>query len=194
MRREEFISELRKKLKRLPKDEIENVISYYNEYFEDCEKSDEEAIKELGSPSLIASQILADYAFDDKKEKRGFGYKILLIILAILAAPIGFPLAVAAVAVLCTIAVAVGLVVFTLGVVVIAFFIAGIGTCIGGAAVVFQGPATSIFYIGAGLVIVGLSILLSCGIKNLLPKMYLYIQNIASGLLTKFIKNKKRGE
>ena len=194
MKKEQFISELKRKLNRLPKDEIENVISYYNEYFEECGKDDEEVIGELGSPSLIASQILADYAFDDKKENKTWGYRILLIILAIFAAPIGLPIAIAAVCVLFAIVVSIGAVIFALGIATISIFIAGIFSCVGGLAVIFQGPATSMFYIGTGMIIVGISILFALGIKNLLPKAYLYVQDIASVLLSKFNKGKNKGE
>ena len=61
-----FMSILKKKLKRLPKEELYNVTNYYEEYFQDSNKSEEEVIAELGSPSIIASQILSDYAISDK--------------------------------------------------------------------------------------------------------------------------------
>lgn len=194
MTREQFLLGLRKKLKRLPKSEIENIISYYNDYFEDSEKSDEEVIKELGSVSSIASQILADYAFDDKKQSRGMGHKIVLIILAIFAAPVGLPLAAAAVAILFSIVVVIGSVLLALAISVFAFFVAGVAVCIGGIAVIFQGPATSVFYIGAGFIILGLCILLVCAIKNLVPKAYLYVQHVAASLLAKFNRRNKKGE
>lgn len=194
MTREQFLMELRKKLKRLPKDEIDNVMTYYIEYFEDCDKTDEEAVRELGSPSAISSQILANYAFDDKKESGGIANKILLIILAIFAAPVALPLAIAGVGVLFAIAVAIGTVLLALIITVIAFFAAGVGVCIAGAAVIFQGPATSVFYIGAGLIILGISILCVYGIKELIPKAYLYMQDISSFVIAKLNRNKKMGE
>lgn len=194
MTREQFLMELRKKLKRLPKDEIENVMTYYKEYFEDCDKTDEEAVKELGSPSAISSQILANYAFDDKKESSGIGYKILLIVLAIFAAPVALPLAIAGVAVLFAIALSIGAVLLALIITVIAFFAAGIGACIAGAAVIFQGPATSMFYIGAGLIILGISIICVYGIKELVPKAYLYMQDISCAVIAKLNKNRNKGE
>ena len=35
MNQESFLLELKKKLRRLPKDEIDNILLYYKEYFED---------------------------------------------------------------------------------------------------------------------------------------------------------------
>ena len=125
MNQEQFLLDLKKRLRKLPKDEIDNILLYYKDYFEDSEKDYEEVIKDLGSTSAIASQILADYAFDDRKEKRGIGYKVLLIILAILAAPVGFPLAIAGVAILLAIAVSIGAVLLAFGAVAAGFCIAG---------------------------------------------------------------------
>lgn len=50
-------------LYKLPRHEIDDAIAYYNEYFEEAGPDQEQAvIKELGTPSKIATQIKADYA------------------------------------------------------------------------------------------------------------------------------------
>ena len=49
---------MRKYLKRLPKDDYENAMEYFTEYFDDA-GNDEEAIRELGSPREAASDLLA---------------------------------------------------------------------------------------------------------------------------------------
>ena len=58
MNRETYLKELRKYLKRLPKDDYENAMEYFTEYFDDA-GNDEEAIRELGSPREAASNLLA---------------------------------------------------------------------------------------------------------------------------------------
>ena len=58
MNRETYLKELRKYLKRLPKDDYENAMEYFTEYFDDA-GNDEEAIRELGSPREAASDLLA---------------------------------------------------------------------------------------------------------------------------------------
>lgn len=186
MNQESFLLELKKKLRRLPKDEIDNILLYYKEYFEDSEKSDEEVIQELGLPSSIASQILAEYAFDDTKQNRGKGYSIFLIILAIFAAPIGIPLAIGGIILLFAMLIVIAALLICFAAVVFSFLAAGIAVCIGGVAVILESPATSIFYIGAGLVIIGLSILLAYGIKKIIPKLYSYIKDISIYLISKF--------
>ncbi|MGN0143960.1 MAG: DUF1700 domain-containing protein [Clostridium sp.] len=191
MNQERFLSELKKKLRKLPKDEIDNILLYYKEYFEDSEKSEEEVIKELGSPSSVASQLLAEYAFDNTKQSHEKGFTAIFIILAILAAPIGIPFAIAAIVLLFAAIMVIGAILISFAAVIFAFFAAGVTVCIGGAAVILKGPATAIFYIGAGLIIIGLSILLAYAIKKILPRVYSYIHNICMHLIYKFNRKNK---
>lgn len=58
MNREQYLKELRRYLKRLPKDDYENAMEYFTEYFDDA-GNDDEAIRELGSPREAASELLA---------------------------------------------------------------------------------------------------------------------------------------
>jgi uncharacterized membrane protein len=61
--RKEFLRKLQLELYKLPRHEIDDAIAYYNEYFEEAGPDQEQAvIKELGTPSKIATQIKADYA------------------------------------------------------------------------------------------------------------------------------------
>lgn len=63
MNRKEFLRKLQLELYKLPRHEIDDAIAYYNEYFEEAGEDQEQAvIKELGTPSKIATQIKADYA------------------------------------------------------------------------------------------------------------------------------------
>jgi uncharacterized membrane protein len=61
--RKEFLRKLQLELYKLPRHEIDDAIAYYNEYFEEAGPDQEQSvIKELGTPSKIATQIKADYA------------------------------------------------------------------------------------------------------------------------------------
>ena len=130
MNRETYLKELRKYLKRLPKDDYENAMEYFTEYFDDA-GNDEEAIRELGSPREAASDLLAallnqktgdasSSTFSDASDtkadgdgRRGRRFRagdpvpeakekssplsiLLIACLAICAAPIAAPLALAA--------------------------------------------------------------------------------------------------
>ena len=58
MNREEYLKRLSFLLKDLPKEEIEDAIAYYEDYFEEAgEEKEEQVIKELGSPEKIAKMI-----------------------------------------------------------------------------------------------------------------------------------------
>lgn len=66
MNKNQFISELKIKLKYLPEHELDDTLSYYEEYFKDVHMDDDIDVElELGSPSKLASQILSDYAVKD---------------------------------------------------------------------------------------------------------------------------------
>ena len=64
MTKYEFETELKKKISRLPADEIKRVIEYYGELFEDMAergKSERDIIAEFGNPSDVAYKILSEY-------------------------------------------------------------------------------------------------------------------------------------
>ena len=69
MTKEQFITTLRRELKKLPPEEIVAATEYYEEYFDEAfggEPGDPGAearlIEELGSPKTVASQIKSEYA------------------------------------------------------------------------------------------------------------------------------------
>lgn len=62
MRKEEFLDQLRRALEgKTPPEELEDVLSYYEEYFADAgEDREEEAAQELGSPQAVAARLLEE--------------------------------------------------------------------------------------------------------------------------------------
>lgn len=99
MNRNEYMKELELALKRLPKPEREEAISYYNEYFDDAGPEREaEVIEELGEAKGIAAQIVKEVALKRLEEpkperaaRKGFS-TLWIVLLALCAAPIGLPL------------------------------------------------------------------------------------------------------
>jgi len=64
MNKKEFLLELERHLNRLPKNEREEILQDYNEYFMSAEaegKSDSQIIAALGSPKQLAKELLADF-------------------------------------------------------------------------------------------------------------------------------------
>lgn len=108
MNRSEFISSILKYLKRIPQEEKQEVERYYNEIFDDANIGLEDEIpNSYGEPKTIALEILSGLGNQFREESPQLGsekneysknnnskkYSILIIILAILAAPVGLPLA-----------------------------------------------------------------------------------------------------
>ena len=102
MNRADYMAALRRALSVLPEEERANALRYYEEYFDDAgRKNEAKAIEELGEPAKVAAQILADYReltavphaqpIKEKRRWRGIS-PLLLIVLVLLAIPIGLPL------------------------------------------------------------------------------------------------------
>lgn len=165
MNRSDFFRKLEEGLSKIPKEEAEAAVLYYTEYFDDAgEENEEKVIQELGSPSQIAARIKADSAVKMLEQpapsvKKGIS-AIWWVLLAIFAAPIALPLAIACAAV------AIGLVIAALGIMialivsVVAIFGSGILIIIAGFAVIATSIPTSIFTVGVGLAILGVTILI----------------------------------
>ena len=192
MTKEQFIASLRRELKKLPPEEVVSATEYYEEYFAEAldnpeltaeEMAAEEArlIGEIGSPKAVAAQIKSEYASrvlsgDETtlKYKPTVGNKISAIwwiILGVLAAPVGIP-----------VAIALGAVVFSLWIVVFAVVISlyagGIGILAGGLAALVLGIiaivssfSTGLMCIGGGLALVAMAVLLGLGLTLLIRKM-----------------------
>ena len=160
MNREEFIKDLENRLKRLPKQDIENAISYYAEYLEDANLPNGEDVTALfGNPAAIASEILADYAINQPKTNSTHFKSIWFVILAILAAPIGLPLAFAFIILLLVPVIIIGAFGFAFAFTSLTLIGTGILIILLALFVLTQSISTTIFFIGAGLLTIGLGLL-----------------------------------
>lgn len=80
MNKNEFLARLRAALVSLPFEEGQSAVKYYEEYFADAgEDREEEILKELGSPEMLASTILGGYSSapvrtSDVRGAAGSGY------------------------------------------------------------------------------------------------------------------------
>ncbi|MDQ0216397.1 putative membrane protein [Oikeobacillus pervagus] len=198
MSKEEYLKQLRRKLKKLPKEEIDIAVDFYREYFEEAgEENIEQVMAKLGPPSLVASQILADYAVkgldhESGTTKKGFS-AIWFIILAILAAPIALPLLLAVIGLVFALVMIGAAFIFTFFALNMALLISGITSVVAGFTVIFQHWQTSLFFIGIGLTATGIGILL-------FPSLIFVAKNM-SATLAKWLKKqfdkmirKRKGE
>ncbi len=173
MKREEFLAALKARLNRLPADELENVLDYYNEIFLDAGEQNEEATAQsLGSIDDIARQIYAENGIDPdgrpvffveeqakgEPENTGFeqerGYtvrepqpvNVTKLILLLVLFPVWFPIL--------TVCFVLTLVFFIVGFALeIAFVAAGTGLVIGGIITLFQVLPAGLIFIGSGLIL-----------------------------------------
>jgi len=193
MNKQEFMNELRNKIKKLPKEEIDNAISYYEEYFEEAGVENEQnVIKELGSPSIVGSELIANFAVKEIENIKESNSKsrlsaIWLAVIAIFVSPIALPVAIAMAAVIFSLLVVIFSVIFAFAVTGITLFLSGVITLIAAIMIVFQDVATSIFFIGAACLLVGLSVLFIVFTKFISQKCFVFIVNGVSKML-------KRGE
>lgn len=107
MNKEDFIRKLGQCLKHIPKEDREDAIRYYTEYFEEMDSDGHQGIGPvIGSPEDIAKEIIANCTekhIDRQKENGGIknsATAVWMIILAIFASPVAVPLALGAVTLL----------------------------------------------------------------------------------------------
>ncbi|CAM4121308.1 DUF1700 domain-containing protein [Bacillus paramycoides] len=71
MNKEQFLRELSNQLRKLPEEERKDILFDYEEHFQfgvEEGKTESEIIKGLGSPKVIAKELLAMYRFDEMKK------------------------------------------------------------------------------------------------------------------------------
>ncbi len=184
MTREEYLRQLQKYLKRLPKEDYESAMAYFTEYFEEAgPEHEQEVMNELGTPKQAAGELLMNMLgaqegktsdgskWDAPKQKRSMsaGSIFLIILLTLFAAPIGIPVAITAILLLFAAVLVVaagalcvlvlGLCGVLMGAKLVATGAAALTLSPTGAAILF---GSGLFCIGAGIVI---AILLVCVCK-----------------------------
>lgn len=198
MRKQDFIKELRINLSFLPKEEIEDRISFYSELIDDKIEEglkEEDAIKSIGNVNEIVDQIINDMplskiAKDKIKPKRKLS--ALEVTLIIIGSPIWLSLLLSLVAILFSLYIVGWSVVISIW----AVFISLISVLVAGIALtiisLFSNSAlVALSYLGATLIILGLTILMHYVCK-IMTKVYIKLTK----LIVLSIKKKllKRGE
>lgn len=161
MTKEEYLTQLKKYLKRLPKEDYNNAMDYFTEYFEDAGPEGEAALmQELGTPKEAAYDILDNLITEKRNDPGTPVWKILLLtLLVICAAPLGGSLALAVLAVLlaCVVVIVVGILcILTFGAM---FVIIGGKLFIRGAIAITASLSGASLISGAGLFSIGIGIL-----------------------------------
>lgn len=163
MNRAEYMKQMRHHLRRLPREDFDRAMEYFEEYFEDAGLDQEQqAVEDLGAPETAADQIIRDLAVENaavsnKSVKRGAS-AVWVGILAVFAAPIGLPLALAG----GILALAFVLVICSL---IAAFFLTALALTIsvipllgGSVWLLFTAPVDGLTNIGLSLIAVGIGL------------------------------------
>lgn len=171
MTKQEFITELQKKLSGLPKQEIDERITFYSEMIDDRVEeglTEEEAILEIGSVDEISVQIageivLSKIAKEKVKSKRCLGaWEIVLLVLG---SPIWISLIISALAVILSIYIVLWSAIISIWAVFVSVAACTVVAIVGVIFIVVGHSIPGVAMIGASIICAGLSIFLFFGCK-----------------------------
>ncbi|ALB28148.1 DUF1700 domain-containing protein [Companilactobacillus heilongjiangensis] len=166
-----YIDEFEIYLHQLSDKEKQDVLEFYREYIIDANlQSSDAIINELGTPKHLARKVLADYSIKMSEEnyqsvdngqmtgnqRFSKNLKMIgLVILALMASPVAIMIAVILIP-LIVLFLGLGVLFILLFLFMVAMsVVGGIGAIFIGLSVMFQSFATTVFYVGVGLLILG---------------------------------------
>lgn len=175
MHKQEFLSQLQKRLSRLPQDEILERMTFYSEMIDDRMEdglSEQEAVASVGSLDQIVAQIVAEIPYGEtaaKKAETKRRRSAVEIVLLVLGAPIWASLLISLFAVVLSVYLSLWSVVISLWAVFGALAGGSLAGLLAGAVLcLFRGAGIpGMALCGAGLVLAGLSILMFCACRAL---------------------------
>ena len=198
MNKQEFLVQLRKGLSGLPKEDIEERLTFYSEMIDDKTEDgipEETAVREIGDVSELVSQIIADIPLTKLvKEKITPKKKLKVweIVLLVLGSPIWLPLLIAAFAVILSLYVVLWSVIIALWAVFAALAACGFAGIAAGVYFAVGGNVlTGIAVIGAGIVCAGLSVFMFFGCKAVTKGILKLTKKFAIRIKNCFIKKEE---
>ncbi|KAI4446901.1 hypothetical protein C823_001419 [Eubacterium plexicaudatum ASF492] len=161
MSKQEYMRQLKERLKRLPKEDFERAVAYFEEYFAEAgEENEAKAAQDLGSPQEAADQIIRDMALNYSKEpvqnvRKGLN-GLWVAVLALFAVPVAMPLLLTG-AILVLVAVIVVWTLFlALFIAAVCAVIAGPLTIVAGFSVITKSFAVFLTCVGIGFMAMGI--------------------------------------
>ena len=177
MNRAEFISELDKRLKYIPREDREDAIEYYTELISDMGFADSDDVTvKLGSAKDAAKKILDECTqkhvdeYEEKKTVKGHATVVWLTILGILSLPLSLPLAITVLALVFTLLVVVAAVFIALAATAVSLVFAGAAALIAGWFA--PGVAQKAVILGMGLCSLAVGVLLGFGLFYLIRAIF----------------------
>ena len=195
MRKQEFLTLLRKELSGLPQEDISERLTFYREMIDDRMEeglSEEEAVAAVGSVDEIVAQAVADTPLSKiardriKPARQLHGWEIILLILG---APIWLSLGIAAFAVILSLYISLWAVIISLWSVFASVAVSSIAVIAAGSIQwAFGDHLTGVAMIGAGIACAGLSIFAFFGCKAVTKGLLLLTRKTALGIKNRFMK------
>ncbi len=180
-----FLSELRHNLRRLPESEINNAIVYYEEYFNDAgEQNEQRVLDELESPATIAANIIGEFAVSEEGKKKP-SHTMWIVLLAILASPIAFPIAITFFALIFAAVIVIGSLFFAISVVGISVVVAGFAAIITGIGTLVTSFGVALFYLGSGLVLIPLGVICTVITFKIFKVIFRGLAGLVGGFLAR---------
>ena len=191
----DFLASLKERLRSLPEDDAQKYIEYYSEMIDDRVEeglSEEDAIREIGTPKEIAEQILGQIPETEEKDtakqeavpkssNKAKGDKgnrgALFILLLILGAPLWIPLIIAVFSVIFSVFGAVFSVFISVLAVIFSVAVCGIAGILASPLVfAYSGAGAGLVIIGAGLLFAGGSVFLFRGFRLLVKGFIWFVK------------------
>lgn len=189
MTKTEYMKKLAHNLRRLPKEDYDRAVEYFEEYFAEAgPENEQQAISDLGSPDEAAKALIVDLAAQNIKEKpktmkRGLS-TLWIAVLAVCSAPVTLPVAIWILAVIGAVLLCVGIALFCVVITAIAVAASGILSLFGGIILLFRSLGDGLCNIGLGLFSTGAGILFVYG-AILLFKGFIRKASVSLGKITK---------
>lgn len=196
MNKTQFINELKHRLQRLPADEYQSAIMYYEEYFEDAgPEHEQDVIMSLGSPATVAAVLIGEFAMkmppggEQPTAKKSMN-TIWVALLAVFASPIALPLALAFGVIIMALGIVVFSVLFSFGITSFTLLLSGVVCAAVSIICIPQGAAAALLTLGMSLMVVSFGILFSLGTVALFRVTFKGIANLVGSFLVK--SNRKK--
>ncbi len=201
MNKQEFLEKIRNQLAGLSEDDIKKSIDYYTEMIEDRMEeglTEEEAVKEMGKPEEVASQILMDTPFSKLvkvKVKPKKSLSILSIILIVLGSPVWLPLVAAFFIIILSVYIVLWSFVLVFYSVVLSLAAGGVSGLLASVMIMFNVDILcGVFTLGVAIVCAGLSVLLFFGSNQVVKGILFLSKKIALSIKSYFIKRRNCDE
>ena len=195
MKKEEFISNLRKKLLGMPKKEIEERLNFYSEMIDDKVEEgilEDDAVLSLGSIDSIAEQIISDIPFSKIAKERiskKRSFKTWEIVLIAVGSPIWFSLLVALFAVVLSLFAVMFALEVSLWAIIVSLAVCSPFVEVAGFISIFvNNTPIGLLFIGSGLILAGLSIVLFLIVKPTLKGGISFMKKLVLWIKKLFVK------